>query len=123
MSLPKYLLWFIGGFTVFFGLTFVFMPHYFFEMYTGGKFPTTSAAIDVRSTYGGFSLGMGLFLFWCSKNNIRAGLTAALLALACIIPARILGLLVDGSPNNNMFLFLGLEVVSLLAVLLALRKK
>lgn len=122
MNAAKYLLWFIGGFTVFFGLAFVFAPHYFFEMYTGGKFPTSSAAIDVRATYGGFSLGMGLFLFWCSKSNIRTGLMAALLALACIIPARLLGFVLDGSPNNTMYLFLALEVVSLIAVLLVLRK-
>lgn len=122
MNASKAVLLFIGGFTVIFGLSFVFAPHYFFALYTGGTFPTTSAAIDVRSTYGGFSLGMGLFLFWCSKNNIRAGLVAAMLALACIIPARILGLVLDGSPNTTMYLFLALEVVSLIAVLLVLRK-
>ncbi len=123
MSASKAVLLFIGGFTVIFGLSFVFAPHYFFELYTDGKFPTTSAAIDVRTTYGGFSTGLGLFLIWCSKGNIRAGLTAALFALACIIPARILGLVVDGSPTTTMYLFLAMEVVSLIAVLLVLRNK
>ena len=122
MNASKIVLLAIGVFTVFFGLSFVFAPHYFFALYTDGEFTTSSAAMDVRTTYGGFSLGMGLFLLWCRKNAVRAGLVAAALALSCITVARILGLVLDGSPNMFMWVFLALEVVALGAVLLVLRK-
>ena len=122
MNASKMVLLAIGVFTVMFGLSFVFAPHYFFALYTDGAFTTTSAAMDVRTTYGGFSLGIGLFFLWGSKNNIRAGLMAALLALSCITAARILGLVLDGSPNTTMWVFFAMEIVSLIAVFLVWRK-
>lgn len=118
----KLVLIFGGLFTAIFGLSFIFAPHVFFEMYTGGSFSTASAAIDVRTTYGGFSFGIGLFLLYCSKHNIRMGLMASLLALVGIIPARLLGYALDGSPNGYMHIFLGLEILLLVLTIVALRK-
>ena len=118
----KLVLLFGGAFTILFGFSFIIAPHYFFELYTGAGLSTSSAATDMRTTYGGFSLGFGLFLIYSAFNNVRSGLTASLLALAGIIPARLLGLALDGAPNKFMFIFLGLEVFLLILTLLALRK-
>ncbi len=118
----KSVLIFGGLFTTIFGLTFIIAPQMFFELYTGGHLPTSSAAIDVRSTYGGFSLGIGLFLLYCAKHNIRMGLIAAMLALMCIIAARLIGYVVDGTPTQFMHVFLGMEIVLLVLTLAALRK-
>lgn len=118
----KLVLIFGGLFTAIFGLSFIFAPHMFFEMYTGGNLSTSSAAIDVRSTYGGFSLGIGLFLLYCSQNNVRNGLIMSLLALLGIIPSRLLGYTLDGSPTDYMHIFLGLEILLLVLTLVALRK-
>jgi len=50
-----------------FGLSFILTSHIFFELYTGAPCPNTNAAIDVRTTYGGFSFGFGLFCFIASR--------------------------------------------------------
>ncbi len=118
----KFVLWFGGAFTTLFGLSFIIAPQALFEFYTGGSLPTASAIIDVRSTYGGFSFGIGLFLLYCANNNVRMGLVAALLALVGIIPSRLFGYIVDGSPNQYMHIFLGLELLLFALTLLALRK-
>ncbi|MBL4871438.1 MAG: DUF4345 family protein [Robiginitomaculum sp.] len=115
----KWVLIFGGLFTAIFGLSFIFAPHMFFELYTGGGLTTPSAAIDVRSTYGGFSFGIGLFLLYCSKHNIRMGLTASMLALIGIIPARLIGYGLDGAPTQYMNIFLGLEVLLLALSIIA----
>ena len=91
-------------------------------MYMGGDFSTIDAVIDGRAQYGGFSLGIGLFLLYCAYKNVRIGLVASSLALACIIPARLIGFAVDGTPNHVMYIFLGMEIVLLAFTLLALRK-
>ena len=109
--------------SVTFGLSFIFAPHMFFELYTGATLPTASAATDIRTTYGGFSLGFGLFLLYCLKNNLRIGLMAALLVLTTITAARIFGITVDGNPNKYMYIFLGMEVVSLVLVFLVWWRK
>jgi len=119
----KIILFIVAIVSITFGLSFIFAPHMFFEMYTGATLATTSAATDIRTTYGGFSLGFGLFLLYCSQNNLRIGLLAALLALTTITSARIFGIVIDGSPNTYMFIFLGMEAVSLALVFLAWRKE
>ncbi len=111
-----------GIFTTVFGLCCVIAPHIFYQLYMGGDFPTASAAIDGRADYGGFSLGMGLFLLYCTKVNVRLGLTASFIALLCIIPSRLIGYVLDGPPNQYMHIFLGIEIVLLVLTILALRK-
>ncbi len=106
-----------------FGLSFIVAPHMFFEIFTDATFPTTSAAIDVRTTYGGFSFGFGLFLFYCLKNNLKIGLFAALLALTSITAVRILGIAVDGDPNTYAYIFLGMEAVALVLAFWAWRQE
>jgi len=111
-----------GIFTTLFGLGFVIAPHTFYQLYMGADFPSASAAIDGRADYGGFSLGIGLFLLYCTKKNVRLGLIAALISLLCIILARLIGMAVEGSPNLYMYLFLAVESIALLFTLWALRK-
>ena len=118
----KLVLLFGGAFTALFGLSFIIAPHKFYMMYMGGDFSTVDAVIDGRAQYGGFSLGIGLFLLYCAFKNVRIGLVASLLALVCIILARLIGFAVDGAPGQMMYIFLGLEIVLLALTLLALRK-
>ncbi|MBL4855184.1 MAG: DUF4345 domain-containing protein [Robiginitomaculum sp.] len=121
--MTKSILFIIALISTAFGLSFIFAPHIFFEMFTDATFPTTSAAIDVRTTYGGFSLGFGLFLFYCLKNNLKIGLFAALLTLTSITAARILGIAIDGDPNKYVYIFLGMEIVAVIAAYWAWRRE
>ncbi len=123
--MTKSVLFIIALISTAFGLSFIFAPHMFFEIFTDATFPTTSAAIDVRTTYGGFSFGFGLFLFYCLKNNLKTGLFAALLALTSITAARILGIAFDGDGDANkyVYIFLGMEIVALVAAFWAWRRE
>ena len=105
-----------------FGLGFLFSPVFFYNLFTGGAFTTSSAAIDVRSTYGGLALGLGIWLLIASKQNVHLGLQGALAVLASLVVGRVMGISFDGSPNMFMHVFLAAEVVFLFATLYALRK-
>jgi len=104
-----------------FGLGFIVAPGFFTGLFTGGVLSTPSAAIDMRATYGGLGLGIGIWLLLCAKENVRVGLLGSLFVLASIILGRIVGLVVDGSPTGYMYIFLGAEVLFLLLVIYALR--
>jgi len=118
----KWLVLVNGVLFVGFGLGFIVAPSYFSGLFTGGTFTTASAAIDVRATYGGLGLGVGIWLLLCLKRNVRLGLLGSLVVLASIVFGRTVGLVADGNPNNFMFVFLVAEVAFLVATLYALRK-
>lgn len=103
-----------------FGLGFMAAPSFFSGLFTGGVFSTPSAIIDVRATYGGLGLGLGLWLLLCSKEHVRLGLVGSLIVLTSIMLGRVAGLIVDGNPNSFMLVFLGAEVAFVLATLYAL---
>jgi hypothetical protein len=104
-----------------FGLGFIVAPSFFSSFFTGGVPATSSAAIDLRATYGGLGLGTGVWFLLCAKSNLRLGVLGAIAVLASIVLGRVIGLAVDGTPNIFMYLFLLAEVVFLLASLFALK--
>jgi hypothetical protein len=104
-----------------FGLGFIVAPSFFSSLFTGATLSPSSALIDVRSTYGALGLGVGVWLLFCFKDNVRLGLVGSLVVLASIIVGRVAGLIVDGNPNTFMYVFLGAEVVFFLATLYVVR--
>lgn len=107
---------------VFFGLSFIFAPSYFTHLFTGGAFTTSSAAIDVRATYGGLGVGLGVWLLLCVKEHIRLGILGCIVVLASIVLGRVVGLVLDESPNRIMYFFLVTEIGFLIAAIFGLRK-
>ena len=80
------------------GLVYLFAPK------TGARWlllttDTTRAAIDVRATYGGLDLGIGLFLALCIAHPPfrLAGIWVGLLTLSGLLGGRLLGLCLDGT--------------------------
>ena len=115
--------WVAGLFFVLYGLAFTLAPYDMAAWVTGDAPGTPSAAIDMRATYGGMSVAVGLTI-------LLLGLRAATVSLALLITAivllamaatRLLGIALDGSPNGLMLLYLVLEVVGA-AVALFLRR-
>ena len=104
-----------------FGLGFILAPVFFSTLFTGGHFTTPSAIIDVRATYGGLALGLGIWLVICTKQNVRLGLVGSFAILASLIIGRVTGIALDGSANIFMQIFLAAEVLFLLATWYALR--
>lgn len=96
-----------------FGICFIVAPVFFAEILTGSEPWTTSALIDMRATYGGMGLGIGL-LFWFlarQRETVIAGLVGASLVLGATALARVVGFLADGAPDLSMLALFGAEVL------------
>lgn len=107
-----------------FGLVCALAPALVAEMTTSTIPATTSAMTDFRAVYGGMMIGFGVYLGLCALHepSQRSGLLAALLVLICMAGSRSLGMLIDGSPNIYMQLYLGAEAFMSLLLVISLRK-
>jgi len=76
--------------------------------------PTAMARTDLRATYGGFDLAVGVFLGLCARRTewIRPGLVALGLAAAGFGGGRLLGIVVEGTASPLMLGFLAIEVTT-----------
>jgi hypothetical protein len=111
-TLPLALLWFTAVSFVGFGIGFIVAPGYFADLLTGASPTEPSAITDMRATYGGVAFGVGVFVGICARRAewVRLGLVVSFLVVASIGAARLVGIIVDGSPNGFMIVFLGLEI-------------
>ena len=73
---------------------------------------TSSGNIDLRATYGGMSVGVGLILFALGlrDHTIKLGLISVIFLMIGMALGRTIGIVIDGSPNNLMLIYLGLEL-------------
>ena len=99
-----------------YGLAFILAPVVLSRFVTESVPASTSGLIDLRATYGGMSLAIGVLLFMLSgPAQLRTGLWAVLCLMAGMAGGRAYGMLVDGQPNGMMYLYLVLELVTALA--------
>ena len=107
-----------------FGIGFVIAPQDLAELVTGAAPSAPSAVTDMRATYGGVPLGIGLFIGYCARRpeTVRLGILASLTVIASLGAARLVGIIVDGSPNGFMMVFLATEIASVLLFLVALQR-
>lgn len=122
MKYPIILLWTASVLFVIFGIGFIIAPGFISMLITGGMPSTPSAIIDMRATYGGMALGIGLFFGFCARQSdkIHIGLIAALSSLSGIASARLIGILVDGSPTIFIWLLLVSELLFIALIIAAL---
>jgi len=75
--------------------------------------PTAMARTDLRATYGGFNVGMGLFVACCAFRSewMRPGVLGVALAAVGYGGGRLVGIVVEGTASPVMLFFLVLEVV------------
>ena len=112
----------IGAMSIVFGLIYLLAP----EWMTGPTgFPALppNALTDVRATYGGFQLGAGLFVLWAAAEPSRVPLALVLqvLTIGAIAVSRVVGILIDGSPNAALTFALASEILLTAIGVLALR--
>lgn len=105
-----------------FGLACLVAPAAVLQAATGAAVVHPVALIDLRATYGGMSLGVGVILFLLTTNPalIRLGLLAVLALMLGMAGSRAIGMLVESSSNSVMLLYLILEIAaaSISAILL-----
>ncbi|HJR19208.1 MAG TPA: DUF4345 family protein [Actinomycetota bacterium] len=68
---------------------------------------------DVRATYGGLQLAIGLFCLWSGmrSQHHRAALTLVVMTFGAVAGSRAVGLLIDREPTTAMISALSFEIV------------
>jgi hypothetical protein len=86
--------------------------------------PTAMARTDLRATYGGLDLAVGIFLWICARRDewIRPGLVALALTAAGFGGGRLVGIVAEGSAAPLMLIFLAIEAVTVVVALATLRR-
>jgi len=123
MKLARALLWLSAGVFVAVGGGFLLVPREWAAL-TDISVPTAMARTDLRATYGGFSLGFGLYLAVCARRatGLRPGLVALALCAAGFALGRLLGIVAEGGASPLMQLYFGIDALVTLLALLALRR-
>ncbi len=104
MTFPRGVLLVSAATFAFFGAWAFVSPASQVEMLEIGV-PTATARADTRAQYGGFTLGMGVFLFVCfaRRDWTAPGLAASAICLSCFVAARVLAVAVDGPVAPTIF--------------------
>ena len=113
MTMAKLLVYATGLFFILYGAAFTLLPVHMASLITGAVPGTPSGLIDLRATYGGMSIAIGatLFLLGSRSELISLGLLATAVVLLAMAGTRLLGIMIDGTPNGVMYLYLAAELV------------
>jgi hypothetical protein len=97
---------------VIFGLAFVFVPDQASPMFLGVPAPGGDLLVDMRATYGGLSLAVGVAMGYCAYRSelLKPGLILALLVTLGLLTGRVVGIVDAGSVGPAMYQSLGFEV-------------
>lgn len=123
MKIAHYSLYFFSLGFLAFGLLFLVAPTTLTTL-AEITLPTPIALMEIRGVYGGFFLGVGLFLFLCARREswLRPGLAAQATIMGGLVAGRILGLIIHGTANPFLYALLLSEVIGLVIALVALRQ-
>lgn len=97
-----------------YGVGFIVAPLTMLEWATGAVVNTPSAIIDLRATYGGLSLAVGLVLYGLgrSQGGTPLGLRVVIALMLGMGGSRLVGMVVDGGANAVMYTYLVLEIAA-----------
>ncbi|MEM8498058.1 MAG: DUF4345 domain-containing protein [Pseudomonadota bacterium] len=121
MKIDKILVQLAGAFFLAYGFMFALDPELFSNMVTDSVPSTSSGLIDMRATYGGMSIAVGCLMLLLASNatSLKLGLISVALVLLGMACTRTIGIIVDGNPNNLMYIYLVAELVpSIIAIAL-----
>lgn len=101
----------VGVVTALLGVLYVFAPTLPTDASGFGEIPP-EALTDLRATYGGFQVAIGLYLAWCSRHatRVRTGLILLCVLLPAIALSRVVGLVIDAEPTGLLVGVLTFEV-------------
>ena len=75
------------------------------QLVTGAAPSAGPALTDMRATYGGMSIGLGVLFALAARSSAgqRLGLAGVLAVMLGMATTRALGIVFDGDPNGAMF--------------------
>jgi hypothetical protein len=111
--MAKILVFSTSLFFVFYGVAFTLFPAEVASIVTGAAPSTSSGLIDMRATYGGMSVAVGLtlLLLAAQRDSMYLALKVTAVVLLCMAASRMLGMLTDGDSNTFMVIYLVAELV------------
>ena len=112
MNTSNFLVCATGFFFVLYGVAFTFFPVEMSSLVTGASPSTSSGIIDLRATYGGMSIAMGVTILMLGVDSdlVSLGLLVTAVVLLAMAGARTLGIILDGTPNPIMYIYLAAEL-------------
>jgi len=121
MGFARAYLYFVGATGLLFGIWYLFAPATWTDP-TGFGPLGPNALTDVRATYGGFQIGLGLFTVWAAADRarVRMALVLQALTIGAIATCRLTGFAIDGSPNGFLRSAITTEVAFTAITLIAL---
>ena len=124
MKLDTFVIYLAAGFFIAYGIVFMLAPVAMSGLVTGSAPEGVSALVDFRATYGGMTLAVGLAILYLHRATYtRASLVLVAMLLSCMALGRVIGLVVDGSGNVLMYVYLVLEIAGSALALLAMKGK
>jgi len=122
--MSKLLVYATAVFFMVYGGLFLLLPTGMVYWITGADLNTASAVIDLRATYGGAQLSIGLMMLLVVKlkDDVELGLIFVAVVLLAMAFGRLVGLWNDGEANFVMYLYLAGELL-FGALALVLRNK
>ena len=111
MKLTALVIWVAAIFFITYGLAFAIAPSWMFSIVTGGELISISSLVDLRATYGGMTIAVGItILYLYRRGSIDAGLTIITVVLLSMAVTRLLGFIIDGGANVIMYAYFALEI-------------
>lgn len=114
----------LGALTSLAGVVLIFSPRKVAEV-LHRPYETVSQQINLRASWGGALLGLGLFILWMPPLNPRA--TFALRLVLCLMVgiggARLVGFALDGRPDALQWVWIVAEALIALACAVALARR
>ncbi|MEM8766086.1 MAG: DUF4345 domain-containing protein [Pseudomonadota bacterium] len=108
----KLLVYTVSAFYLLYGLVFAASPSGMFLLINDAELTTNTALVDVRATYGGLTLAVGIAIAYLGiTNRLSEALVVSAVMLFGMAIARAFGLFVDGPSNWLMYLYLALEII------------
>ncbi|MRX28157.1 DUF4345 domain-containing protein [Kangiella sp. HZ709] len=113
LKLAKTIIWINALIFVVYGIIFLLIPVESSNWVIDTSPSTTSGLIDMRATYGGLTIAVGIifYLLASQEATLRLGLISVIVALVSMAVTRFIGIIVDGNPNPTMLIYLVLEIV------------
>ncbi|OUS26451.1 hypothetical protein A9Q99_18115 [Gammaproteobacteria bacterium 45_16_T64] len=105
---------YIGCFFAF-GAPAIFFPQWFANL-LGFTLSAKGALMEFIAAYGGLIIGIGIYLIYCLRNNIRSGLFAVLTIVGSLMIGRIAGYFVEQAVSDVQVFFLTIELMTIILV-------
>jgi hypothetical protein len=112
MSLASIVVWLAGATFILYGFAFAIQPHDMAYLTTGLEPDTVSGLVDIRATYGGTTIAVGIIIIYLKQRvSVQHSLLVVWLVLLCMAITRGMGFILDGQTNSLMYLYFAAEIL------------